>query len=240
MAACAEVRVVKWSRAQETPTGETRGPSEAAPLTTPKEPSGPGSDQRVTIDLAAELWEDRKGRLTMTALVMVPCMLTVFSGEWAGLLVAAVAVLIAAGSLYVKRLALLKLVHRGSVLSIDRSGLHWQTRTGSVAHFAWSGVAGVGVSSYRTRRHGRIHSRVLIEEQLEIFEKVPYARDPEVAALERTEDPPGPGLPAARYRVMLGLRRTSAMVGEAIRAHRPDLWLGEYERRRRDTPYGYR
>jgi hypothetical protein len=123
-----------------------------------------------------------------------------------------------------------------SVLTIDRTGLAWQGGH-DLARFSWNGLAGVGISYHMvsTKNGRKMHMP-----QLDVFEQVtsPVGRWPEFDRRRRQERPPEPHLPAERYRLMLPMTdQVYRAIEDAVRIHRPDLWLGWYERSRSDTPW---
>ncbi|NEE01412.1 hypothetical protein [Phytoactinopolyspora halotolerans] len=130
-------------------------------------------------------------------------------------------------------------------MTIEQAGITWRGVHHS-AQFTWDDLAGIGISYYQSVTEETRKKRM---PQLDIYEREPspVGRWPELDRRRRFERPPAlqprvlqrrwPQLPGQRYRLMLPLDDTVyRMIEEAVRAYRPQLWLGWYRRSESDTP----
>ncbi|NDL58050.1 hypothetical protein [Phytoactinopolyspora mesophila] len=202
-------------------------------------------DASVTIDLAAKLRGHAKVRIgcfsvfvVIFAVIALVILVQSIRGDedWlpAASIGALVLLLILTLVISVRRFSV-RLGAR-SVLTIDRTGLAWQGGH-DLARFSWNGLAGVGISynMVSTKNGRKMHMP-----QLDLFEQVtsPAGRWPELDRRRRQERPPEPQLPEARYRLMLPMTdQVYRAIEDAVQIHRPDLWLGWFERSRSDTPW---
>ncbi len=118
---------------------------------------------------------------------------------------------------------------------VDEQGIALWSARGS-DEVPWTHLAGVGVGY-------KVSPRVSLARWREGFALELFPTDPDLRAaypragqLIVVEDPPRPGLPGSRLRLVLADYGVERDVGAAVSRYAPALWLGRYRRRWRRMP----